>query len=398
MTIDDIRAYRRQTLERPALLAVPAAFDRPFAGALHGVRGIAALAVLWSHVLALLAFEAFSTSPLGLMAGGGAAVALFYVLSGAVLAISLRRYAGGLGETIGYGVRRLFRLYPLLIATSAFALAYLLLLHPRVASPLFEASFFGHYDEAFSPVKIAASFLGLIDKLNPPTWSIFVELVASALMPLFVLGARTPARAAVLTLALLVVSFAMRLAPDSHVLLYRWPAFMVNFAAGILALHIGLMLRPSLARLGTAARVLLPIALFLVLMNGRALMDAAGYAYGGHADPVTNLFEVVVSVALVVLLLEAPPRFALSAPLKALGDLSYGIYLIHFPMLFTVAGLFVLGFGNDALGAHRELFAIGLAVTATLATLAASALAWRWLEAPMIAAGRGLSRRIAGKD
>ncbi|ODN71383.1 acyltransferase family protein [Methylobrevis pamukkalensis] len=262
---------------------------------------------------------------------------------------------------------------------------------------LFEPSFFGHYSEPVGPFKIVASFLGLIDKANPPTWSIFVELIASALLPFFVLYARDLTRAAVLSAGLLVVSFAMPLLPETHLFLYRWPAFMVNFAVGILALHVALQLRPQLARLPASVSLVASVGLFFVLMNGRALMDAAGYTYSGHADPVTNLFEMAVSMALIVLLLEAAPKLATTRPLKILGDLSYGIYLIHFPMLFTVAAGLVLLFGADLLAAHSDLFALSLAIVTTLAVLVASALAWRFLEKPMIDAGRRLSNRIDGR-
>ncbi|ODN71382.1 acyltransferase family protein [Methylobrevis pamukkalensis] len=130
MTIEDVRFNPRdyvsaepmETTVVPA--AVPAAFDRPFSAPLHGVRGVAALAVVWSHVLALLAVASPTLLPLGFMSGGGAAVALFYVLSGAVLAISLKRFAPSIPAFAAYGVRRLFRLYPLLIATTAFGFGY----------------------------------------------------------------------------------------------------------------------------------------------------------------------------------------------------------------------------------------------------------------------------------
>jgi Predicted acyltransferases len=312
-----------------------------------------------------------------------------------VLAISLKRFTASPSAYVAYGLRRLFRLYPLLIATTAFAFFYAFAIHPHVARALFSPGFFGHYDEEVGPIKIAASFLGLIDKANPPTWSIFVELVASALLPAFVLFARDLRRAALLAGGLLVVSFAAYELPDNHVLLYRWPVFMVNFAVGILALYAAERLRAPLSRLPDLARLGATIALFLVLMNGRDLMDAAGYAYRGHADPVTNLFEMAVSFALIVLLLEAAPRVMASRPLKWLGDLSYGVYLIHFPMLFTLAGLSVILIGEDVLVAHAGGFMIAVAILAPAVTLAASALTWRYLEAPMISLGRRLSDAVS---
>ncbi|SON54806.1 Acyltransferase family protein [Hartmannibacter diazotrophicus] len=395
MTIEHPSLASGKTAPFLAAGTVVPALDRPFNVPLHGLRGVAALAVLWSHVIALLAFAPTVLAPFHYFSGGGAAVAFFFVLSGAVLSISLKRFTASPLAYVAYGIKRLFRLYPLLIVATAFGLAYAFLLHPLVRNAVFEPTFFGHYDEKPGPFLIVASFLGLIDKANPPTWTIFVEMIASAMLPFFVLFARNLGRAAILTAALLVVSFAAYQMPDSHVLLYRWPVFMVNFAAGILVLFVAYHWRETLARLSQSFRLVAVAALFLILMNGRELMAAGGYLYKGHADPVTNLFEMAVSFLIVLLMIDAPAMLAKSPLMRRLGNLSYGIYLLHFPTLFTITGLTVLAVGNDVLARNTGLFATWLLVATTLVTLLLSAITWTWLEAPMIALGRRIAASIS---
>jgi len=74
-------------------------------------------------------------------------------------------------------------------------------------------------------------------------------------------------------------------------------------------------------------------------------------------------------------------------PLRRLGQLSFGIYLVHFPILFTLTSL-----GLTALRPHMSHTACVLAVIAggTAVTIAAATLFERWVDRPATA----LSRRI----
>ena len=88
---------------------------------LDGLRGLLALYVLLSHILPFAAIPAGLAGVAGLLSHGGAAVDMFFALSGVVILHSLRRFQGHPGGFLQARVSRIFPVYLL-----AFALALLL--------------------------------------------------------------------------------------------------------------------------------------------------------------------------------------------------------------------------------------------------------------------------------
>ena len=102
-----------------------------FIGRLEALRGLAAMTVAAGHALLVAPVSGLHESlvkVLVLLFNGQAAVTVFFVLSGFVLGLSLRRstesFASG---TIRFWVRRWFRIYPAFLASTALIVGYLLL-------------------------------------------------------------------------------------------------------------------------------------------------------------------------------------------------------------------------------------------------------------------------------
>lgn len=101
-------------MKKPLSPTASAAFSdsKPHYLALDGLRGVAALLVVWYHV-----FEGFATSPLDQIINHGyLAVDFFFILSGFVIGYAYDHRLGGQGMSKQqFALRRLIRLHPMVI-------------------------------------------------------------------------------------------------------------------------------------------------------------------------------------------------------------------------------------------------------------------------------------------
>jgi peptidoglycan/LPS O-acetylase OafA/YrhL len=288
---------------------------------LDGLRGIAALGVVVAHAL-----------PVGLpqvpdviaIAMGRACVIAFFVLSGFVL--SLPYFEGRPLAYPAFVIRRICRIY----------LPYACVM--LVAAVLFYTVWGqgAHHDfyEVVSGATLlhSALMLGTTHglSLDPPTWSLVVEMRYSLLFPLLVLAmVRIPRAAMILTIA---GALALYIVPVQ--LNFNWyelydPIGMKTFVGSLatttyyapmflggilLAKHAGAM--PDLIR-----------------RHGPLLWAAAiaCLAIGAFRDPVIG----VAAVLLVALVPHTPPvaRALTWKPVLWLGRVSYSLYLVHLVIL-----------------------------------------------------------------
>ena len=93
---------------------------------LDGLRGLAAFSVFLSHAIGLLyetnAIKALQSSPFRIFWDGAAAVDLFFVLSGLVLALPYVT-DGKNPPYVQFCIRRMFRLYPAFLVALCVSLA-----------------------------------------------------------------------------------------------------------------------------------------------------------------------------------------------------------------------------------------------------------------------------------
>lgn len=365
---------------------------RPGAGhlpALDGVRAVAALAVLVTHV----AFQTGSVgdSPLGAIQGRlDSGVAVFFALSGFLL---VRPWLAGRPESAGqYAARRAARVLP----------AYWVAL--AVAVPV---------DRAPAGVAAAHVWLGqvyvgrLLDDFSQ-TWSLSAEVLFYALLPLAApwLARRAPRarlRALAATAAAgLVCTAVVRGVPGVPARAGYWlPLHLAWFAVG-LALAVltapdaGPTLAPRLRRAlaGCARRpgTAWALAALVLAVASTPLAGPLRLVPPVAAAAVTKEVLYAVLAALVLAPFVTSPdapatglRALLgSPPLRWLGRVSYGIFLGH---LLVLHGVFLL------LG--QPLFAGGelrVLVPTLLGSVAVAAASWYLLERPVV---RAVHRRRA---
>lgn len=375
---------------RSSPTSLPPTYDlqsTPHVDSLTALRGFASLVVVMLH--ALLFFKVGGSDverglPTGeepwqvavqklllILFSGDAAVTLFFVLSGCVLAMSLQRKGRLDPETLKqFYLRRFFRIYPALWLSNLLGLVALYVVLRAGASELTTAWMRQEYAEPVSVLTVIKGFMGLQATLNQPLWSILVELIFSVVFPLIFLVTRRPAMALLsigVALGLLLWPMQVYYELNTHVL-----AFVVGAALPIVTMGpvTDRLLRgrwPLLALLGVAA-VLLP----------RGLMTPPD-----SMKVYCILLEVVGSAVLIFALLrrKVEPAFVSARPAVFLGDISYSIYLLHFPLLFMV-GVGMIAVMPSWIAANGLWASLLLAVLTVTVTIPVAALAYRLVEVP----------------
>lgn len=345
---------------------------------LDGLRGAAALAVVLVHAWMYGGANdpGMDTTTLDAVIGElRVALMSFFVLSGFLVILpwvraavdrrpspSLRRYAG----------KRAARILP--AYWLALVGAYVLLHgtgHRREAAlgdlPVF-ALFGQNYFEHTRTL------------LNPPTWSLAVEVTFYALVPvigwLLVRAVARGGRAAAVAVA--VALTAAGLVFNAVASAAAWPptattsllAYLPVFACGIAA--AALTYGRTVGRAGRIA--LLAGGSVLVLWNGWWHHDGTG-AWG---KILLDLPAGVGFACIVVALAERSPKVLAAGPLRWIGIVSYGFYLWHMPVLYVLR---LQGWWpEDPWLAYAYVVAVSLAL---------AALSWFGVERWVAGEGRG---------
>jgi peptidoglycan/LPS O-acetylase OafA/YrhL len=201
-----------------------------------------------------------------------------------------------------------------------------------------------------------------INQLNPPLWSIPYEVQLYGLFPLlFLLATRLPA---ILGFAIALASFlaAREAGLVGHL------NFFEAFLGGMAMAHLASTGPRPLAQAGAAAGL---AALAYAYWQGPATY---GYAW------VVGFMGLLLACHLAA---HHPANPFTTRPLRALGACSYSLYIIHFPVVYTVAvAVHATGWP------HLAQLAAMLAGGGALSLLAAAAM-YRWVERPSIARMRG---------
>ncbi len=324
---------------------------------------------------------------------GHAPVILFFVLSGYVLQASLGRTALSATDVARFYLRRGFRIYP-----AVFAASVLTILVVHALGPLVPATG-GWIREEFrvrnvSLVVFALSLAAVSAQLIPPLWTILIELVGSAFMPAFALAARVRfllwALVAVLALASLKLSHA-------HAVVVEALGYLVDFALGAALFEATASMRVFMAG---RSRLLVAVAAFaafaLVFSRPALKLLTLGHLTPlrvGYWDPDLALVEALFAGLLIAAVVARPDGMAIlrARPLAFLGDVSFSVYLLHYPIMLAIACGLAWIPGYDSASAAGPFV---LAVLTAAVTLPVAWLSFTLIEMPGVNVGRAAAQRL----
>lgn len=351
---------------------------------LSSMRGIAAIIVMFGHSFSLIdrhvggAKDSFQTQFFdffGKTFNGPAAVQMFFVLSGLVLSLSLeRRSDDPLQWTSSFYIRRIFRIYPALWVSLLLALSLLQLERSACSSGLCTSHLRLQYQEDFTIKDIVLSFMGIFTGLNGPMWSLRVELVCSFFFPAIFICLRN--KTIQVKSFVLFVALAALPVPDA------W--FFLAFALG-----------SSIPLLKIKANFpfwIVCLLALIILVFSRQLLQPFNFDRKTH-----DIIDMFASFAIIYPIFHKliDIEFLRNRVLFYLGEISYSIYILHFPILYALLYILTTIVGRQLIVDLPIFYNVVLSVMTFVVVISVSALSFRYIEIPFQKFGRVVSDRLS---
>lgn len=317
---------------------------KPHYELLDGLRGVAALLVIWYHVFEGFAFA--SGGAIDTLNHGYLAVDFFFILSGFVIGYA---YDDRWCTTLtmgGFIKRRLIRLHPMVIMGAVLgAVSFYLggslqwdgthITTSLVMLALLCSMFFIPAVPGHSCYEVRGN--GEMFPLNGPSWSLFFEYIGNILYALFIRRLNTTA----LTVLVVLLGAAHAWFAVSDIAEYGsigvgWTLDTVNFWGGLLRMMfpftLGMLLSRKFKPVNTRGAFWICTAVLIVLF-------AVPYLNSINGIHVNGIYETccVMLVFPVLVWLGASGKTTdskSSAICKFLGDISFPVYIIHYPLMY----------------------------------------------------------------
>ena len=317
---------------------------KPHYELLDGLRGVAALLVVFYHIFEGLSFAAGGT-PITTINHGYLAVDFFFILSGFVIGYA---YDDRLGKTMTTGnffKRRLIRLHPMIIMGVILgAIAFLIQgsvqwdgKHVAISAVMLSTLCAMFFIPALPGARYEVRGNGEMFPLNGPCWSLFFEYIGNILYALFIRRLSNKALTIVVVLlGVALASFAIFNVSGYGNIGVGWTLDGVNFIGGLLRMlfpfSMGMLLsrnfKPMKLRGAFWICTLVMIALF-----------AVPYLEGTESICTNGIYEAFcIIIAFPILLWIGASGTTTDKKstqiCKFLGDISYPIYVIHYPFMY----------------------------------------------------------------
>ena len=314
---------------------------KPHYELLDGLRGVAALLVIWYHV-----FEGFATSPIDQRFNHGyLAVDFFFILSGFVIGYAYDDRWKTSMTIKDFIKRRLIRLHPMVV----------------MGAVLGAITFYIQGCEKWDGTQVSISMLmlamllnlflipaipgsghevrgnGEMYPLNGPSWSLFFEYIGNLLYALFIRRMSTKALTVLVIFAGIgLASFAISNLSGFGHLGVGWSLLDYNLLGGFLRLlfsfSMGLLM----------SRVFKPVHIrgaFWICSLTIAVLLSVPHIGGTEALWMNGIYDSVCSIIIfpILVYLGASGKTTdkgTSRICKFLGDISYPLYIVHYPFMY----------------------------------------------------------------
>jgi peptidoglycan/LPS O-acetylase OafA/YrhL len=382
-------------------LAMKSSYLKQHEARFQAIRGLAALTVAMGHAFTVMAngrIEAANfhlrISNAFLSAGEilfqpNTAVIVFYVLSGFVLSESLRRRHHGQPlwrEILSFGIRRIFRIVPVMWISILFAAATCLLVrHPPF--PGATGWFNGNFSLPISFGDLVLNLLAVETYINGVLWSVQIEL---AMIPAFPLAVWLAKRTSPLADCLIFVGLCWAS-------LHFWDR-LPNVVTYAYCFHLGALI-PKLASRRKTAKILGSAACVIMALG---LLIPVEVLYASHRLWIAHklIADALISAEMIGFVLLRPNvracRLLEHPKLVALGDLSYSFYAYAMTCLIIVgyAALSLAPSGWARTDEGAVALTIVLAICSIGLALLLAAPSYRYVETWGISVGWRWAKRL----
>ena len=288
---------------------------------LDGLRGLAAFAVILDHAPQNILGD--------LVPGRYLAVDFFFVLSGFVLANAYGKKLEGGWSVFSFMRARVIRLYPLYFAGLIIGVSLTLtgILRGWETTPVGQVGVFLLFGLLFLPSPPIYDFGGgHLYPFNGPSWSLFLELVVNFIYGLIAKALTWRWLTVILVAGALAVAFTLARHRDVAGPGWLWGHFDAAMARVVFDFFAGV----ALFRMRDRFRHLklppvIPVLMFLAVI---AAPVAAEWRYAYDAAAAIVFMPVIVAFAS-----EASVSGRLAALCGGLGAVSYGVYVLHVPLM-----------------------------------------------------------------
>ena len=316
---------------------------KPHYHLLDGLRGVAALMVIWYHVFEGYAFAGGTT--IDTFNHGYLAVDFFFILSGFVIGYAYDDRWGKNFTMKDFIKRRLIRLHPRVIMGAVVgAITFYIQgsvqwdgTHIGISMVMLSLLCTIFFIPAMPGVGYEVRGNGEMFPLNGPCWSLFFEYIGNILYALFIRRLSNKALTIVVVLlGVALASFAIFNVSGYGNIGVGWTLDGVNFIGGLLRMlfpfSMGMLLsrnfKPMKLRGAFWICTLVMIALF-----------AVPYLEGTESICTNGIYEAFcIIIAFPILLWIGASGTTTDKKstqiCKFLGDISYPIYVIHYPFMY----------------------------------------------------------------
>ena len=309
---------------------------KPHYNILDGLRGVAAITVVWFHI-----FEAYATSHLDQRINHGyLAVDFFFMLSGFVVGYAYDDRWGAM-TTKEFIKRRFIRLHPMVVVG---ALIGAIIFYFQgcsvwdVSKVTVAALFFATFINALLIPAVPGSEirgLGEMYPLNGPSWSLFFEYIGNILYALFIRKLSTKVLAGLVFVAGCGLAAFAILGPYGDICA-GFSLTGIEFTAGFLRLLFSFSAGLLLIRVFKPAHIKGAFWICSLAVVGLLAVPRIG---GAENLWMNGLYDTVCFVFFFpcIVYLGASGKTTdkyTSQICKFLGDISYPLYMVHYPFIY----------------------------------------------------------------
>ena len=316
---------------------------------LDGLRGVAALMVIWYHI-----FEGYAFAEVSNSAGSGMietfnhgylAVDFFFILSGFVIGYAYDDRWGKSMTMKNFFKRRLIRLHPMVIMGAVLGAVTFCLqgcvqwdgTHIAISMVMLSLLCTIFFIPAIPGVGYEVRGNGEMFPLNGPCWSLFFEYIGNILYALFIRRLSNKALTVlVVLLGIALASFAIFNVSGYGSIGVGWTLDSVNFLGGSLRMlfpfSLGMLLSRNFKPVKIKGAFWICTLILIVLFSVPYLEGTEQLCANG----IYEAFCVIIVFPILVWLGASGTTTdkKSTAICKFLGDISYPVYVIHYPIMY----------------------------------------------------------------